>query len=304
MGGRILTFLMVASCLVVSGCGDGESSTAGSTRTSQPVVTPRTAQDAQGAVSRTGAVAVGSDVNTYTLKSAQVPADCGLPAQRLQNNQTTKGSPGSGSLVDTVAYADFAGLGYEQALTAYVCTAGGVSWPQDLVLIGDRGRLLASVNLGSWVSSEHSALTSIAVSGSTAKITWETYEGAGSDYVHQSATVSYDHGKFVMRNHVATYTPEAVVSDILSAQFEKQRSSLKDPTVVTNAQWQQLTTQYADFAFTMNGDSGTCTTVESTATCSFKGVATGSPLVAGTMTLQKAPSSHYGWQVTNLQLSG
>lgn len=73
-------------------------------------------------------------VSATTLKTAEVPADCQLPAQRLRNNKTTQGSPGQGSLVHTVGYGDLARLGYKQALTAYLCSAGGVSWPEDLVL--------------------------------------------------------------------------------------------------------------------------------------------------------------------------
>ena len=90
-------------------------------------------------------------VSAATLRSAEVPADCHLPAQRLKNNATTLGSPGSGSLVDPVGYADFAGLGYKQVLAVYLCNAGGVAWPEVLVLVGSGGKLFASLDLGSLV---------------------------------------------------------------------------------------------------------------------------------------------------------
>lgn len=190
-------------------------------------------------------------VNANTLKSAQVPADCRLPAQRLQNNQTTQGGPSSGSLVTTVGYADFAGRAYKQALTAYACTAGGVSWPEDLVLIGTGGKLLASLNLGMWVSSEHSDLMSVSASGNTAKITWDTYEGAGFYSVHQSAHDS-----------------------VLCVQLHDQRR----PRHLHHL-W-------------FDGD------------LSIRRRRQRPAEIAGTMTLQKAPRTHYGWKVTNFQLAG
>ncbi len=243
-----------------------------------------------------------AQVNASTLRSAYVPADCRLPAQRLRNNSTTRGGPGSGWLVNTVGYADFAGLGYKQALTAYECTAGGVSWPEDLVLIGAGGKLLASLNLGSFVKAEHSDLTSVSTSGNTARITWDTYEGAGFYDVYQSATVSYASGHLVLSNHGVTYTPEAVTSAILNAQYAKKRSSLLDPAVVTDAQWQQLTTTYAAFIFTNDGTPGACTRSRSMATCAFSGVASGGTQATGSMVLQKAPGTRYGWRVADLQI--
>ena len=63
-------------------------------------------------------------VTASTLRSAEVPADCRLPAQRLKNGRTTEGSPGGGSLVDVVAYGDLAGAGL-QAGAHRVCVHGG-----------------------------------------------------------------------------------------------------------------------------------------------------------------------------------
>ena len=243
-------------------------------------------------------------VSAKTLQSAQVPADCQMPAQRLKNNVTTKGSPGQGNLIETVRYGDLAGLGYKQALTAYVCGAGGVSWPEDLVLIGAGGKLLASLNLGTFVPAEHSDLDTVSINDRTAQITWNTYEGAGFGHVYQSATVTYRSGKFVLSNHTITYSPEAVTSAILGAQFEKKRASLKDPHVVTDAQWEKLHSAYSDFVFTTDGSPGTCITAGATATCPFEGVKTGPVDVAGSMTLKKTPGTGYGWRVTKLLLPG
>jgi len=198
--------------------------------------------------------------------------------------------------------ATLRGLGYKQALTAYVCTAGGVTWPQDLVLIGAGGKLLASLNLGTFVQGEHSDLTTVSFSGNAAHIAWTTYEGCCLDRVDQAATVSYQSGKLVLSNHTVSYSPEAVVDDILVAQSEKKRGSLKDPQVVTDSQWTELTSTYGDYTLTMDGSPGTCSTSGRTATCPFSGVRTGPEEISGSITLQKAPGTGYGWSVTDLQM--
>jgi hypothetical protein len=72
-------------------------------------------------------------VTMATLRTAEVPADCRLPAQRLVNGKTTHGFPGGGQIITDAAkvgFADLAGLGYNQALTENGCSAGGVSWPR------------------------------------------------------------------------------------------------------------------------------------------------------------------------------
>ncbi|MBB2893728.1 hypothetical protein [Flexivirga oryzae] len=242
-------------------------------------------------------------VTASTLRSAEVPADCRLPAQRLKNGKTTEGSPGGGSLVDIVAYGDLAGLGYKQALTAYVCTAGGVTWPQDLVLIGAGGKLLASLNLGRFVQGEHSDLTTISFSGNAAHIAWTTYQGCCFYHVDQAATVSYQSGKLVLSNHTVSYSPEAVAEDVFLAQFEKKRGSLKDPEVVSDAEWTELTTTFGDMIFTVDGSPGTCEVSSQRAVCPVSGDGSNAEHLVGWMELDKDSGSGYGWRVTNLELS-
>ena len=147
-------------------------------------------------------------------------------------------------------------------------------------------------------------MTALAASGDSAKVTWETYEGANFFHVHQSATVSYAGGKLVLHNHVVDYSPEAVTGDVLSAAFEKKRGSLADPNVLNNAQWQQLTGEYAAYTFTNDGEPGACRLSGDKATCPIDGVASGPIAVTGAITLQKAPGTTYGWRVVQLQVSG
>ena len=243
------------------------------------------------------------EVTTATLKGAQVPADCRLPAQRLTNGHTTKGSPGEGwinSDKKTIGYNDFAGLGYKQALTEYGCTAGGVGWPDVLVLIGAGGALLASYDLGKHDGQEHSAVSSVTPTGNAAEVTWTSYEGAGSYFVHHQARVSYASGTLLLANDVATYTPVAVAEDIASAQYEKRRSFLKDPNVITDDMWAELVGTYRSYIFTVGFTD--CPTAGNTAVCDISFISDSGGERTGTMTLTRSPGTLYGWRVTDLTL--
>lgn len=126
-----------------------------------------------------------ADVTEADLATIEVPAACELPSQRLVAGATTEGGPGSGELATDgakpwAAYADFAGLGYRQALVVYQCNAGGIGWPQVLVLAGAGGSLLGSFDLGSLASKDHATVSALAADGSEAKIAWSAYDGAGS----------------------------------------------------------------------------------------------------------------------------
>lgn len=167
-----------------------EAPTASETPTLTPTPTPTPARPAV------------ADVTLATLTTAEVPANCELPAQRLVNGKTTKGSPGEGGLVldqGRYAFVDLAGLGYKQGLVAYGCNAGGVGWPEHLLLIGDGGRLLASYDLGKVDKKQHATVTGI-TAGNPVRMRWSAYEGAGFDIVDHDSTVTFSGGKLQVVN--------------------------------------------------------------------------------------------------------
>ena len=247
-------------------------------------------------------------VTAATLRTAEVPADCRLPAQRLVDGKTTQGSPGGGSIntgPEKVGFADFAGLGYKQALTEYGCGAGGVGWPETLVLIGAGGKLLSSFGLSQLAAVEHSNVTKVSVSGNAAGVAWDSYEGAGFEMVHHQAQVTYSNGQLVVTNHVATYSPEAVADDVLSASYGNNRSMLKDPHVLTDAMWSNLVAAHHDHTVTLSQNSygSGCPITNSTAECDLDVSSADRPGVyTGSMELTKTPGTAYGWTVTDLTL--
>jgi pimeloyl-ACP methyl ester carboxylesterase len=141
------------------------------------------------------------NVTTATLKTAEVPAYCDMPQQRLVGGKTTKRNPDTspyaqGSLLtDKAAYTDLANLGYKQALVPYLCGAGGVSWPQVLLLIGEGGTMLAAYELGDIGQAEHADVSKLGIDGDHATAVWTSYEGAGFDIVDHTSTVVFRDGK-------------------------------------------------------------------------------------------------------------
>jgi len=245
-----------------------------------------------------------ADVTADTLRTAEVPAYCNLPAQRLVNGATTQGSPGEGSILadkSPVAFADFAGLGYRQALVEYRCNAGGVGWPEVLVLIGAQGKLLGSLELATLSDAEHSTVTSLSVAGRVAHLTWDSYQGCCFAYVHHAGDVTDTNGRLQVSNRTADYTADAVVEDISGAEYWRDRSMLKDSNVITDNQWQQLL-DAKSIGLAWFGPP--CIETGDTATCTFEPSlpVSGGPHPNNVITMTKDPSSGYGWRVTNLQI--
>lgn len=144
------------------------------------------------------------NVTAAALRTAEVPENCDMPRQRLVNGKTTKRNKGASPYAEgnldsfgngvIAAYGDFARLGYQQALVPYSCTAGGVSWPQVLLLIGEGGALLSSFDLQTIGQAEHADVDAIKGKGNAATLRWHSYEGAAFDRVDHTSTVTVQNG--------------------------------------------------------------------------------------------------------------
>lgn len=182
------------------------------------VTVPAAAPASTGVAQPSEAAPAGTDVTLATLKTAEVPANCQLPAQRLVNGKTTKGSPGTGELMldrGMYAFVDLAGLGYKQALVAYQCNAGGVGWPQRLLLIGDGGKLLANYDLGTAYQAEHANVDTM-TGGNPVVVRWLAYEGAGTDVVHTTSSVAFADGKLRVTEAEPSYVKLQNTADFVS----------------------------------------------------------------------------------------
>ena len=185
-----------------------------------------------------------SGVTAADLLSAEVPADCDLPAQRLVNGGATQGSPGEGMVAadgqGLVGYGDLAGLGYDQALVPYWCTAGGVSWPETLLLVGRGGALLASYDLGQIGGMEHASTQSVTVSGSSAVVEWQAYEGAGLAVTTHRSVVTYADGALVLQDTITAWDAAATLAAVLAALSDGSRTGLVDQAVIDDPTWSAL----------------------------------------------------------------
>ncbi|WP_050670783.1 serine/threonine-protein kinase [Luteipulveratus halotolerans] len=160
-----------------------------------------------------GGAARPADVTAATLQTAQVPAACQASAQRLVGGKAPKPFGGGlGQISDKVVYADIAGIGYKQGLFAYDCSAGGVSWPQVLVLTGDKGELLGSLDLGQRDRKEHADVTSMTVRGNVVDLVWKSYEGAGFDIVEHRSQVTYAGGRLSLTDAPASASPTSAAA--------------------------------------------------------------------------------------------
>lgn len=173
---------------------------------------PRPATSGAGAtrsVSAEKSATAHRDVTLETLTTAEVPENCAMPRQRLVGGvakDPTGANPyaegrfagENGRLIH--GFGDLAGLGYTQALVSYGCSAGGVAWPETLVLVGEGGAMLASFDLGAVRETNRASVATITVEGGAATVTWSSYNGASFDMVRHTSTVTYSSGRLTLKD--------------------------------------------------------------------------------------------------------
>lgn len=230
--------------------------------------------------------------------SAEVPRACGLPRQRLDAGHTTKGAPGRGQVeASRAAFADFARQGDAQALVTYSCTFS-MGERSFLLLINDKGELIGDVDLASIGKTEdHYVVTGfIGILPRSAEIAWDSYQGsARSDLRHHRATVTYTHGRLHLRDRIVSYTPDAVVSDLLESFEHNERWSLRDRGVISRKLWKILADIVPD-----ESQQGECNSTGVRAQCTFLSILQGMSATAiTTVAMVKDSTNAYGWRITD-----
>lgn len=191
---------MVGCALALAGCAGGDAASSATSSTVTVTVAPSApltynpSSAASQPKSTSGAVTV-ADVRG----SAQVPAYCRMPAQTLTNGVTSdKYKPREGWLkVDDPApvLADLDSDGSQELVARYLCTAGGVAWPEVLVIYGPGGTLKGSLELGEYGQQEHAEVLSWQASGQAVELRWRSYEGAASDFHYYRSRLTMSGGK-------------------------------------------------------------------------------------------------------------
>lgn len=150
-------------------------------------------------------VQVVRDLTVTDLLSAPVPPMCTHPAGRLRNGLPGLGptqgfeyiaagqpDPYSGIINDKPVFTDVTGDGRQDAVTVAHCSAGGVGWPNVLLLYGSGPTLLGGLDLGDVYAAEHAEVGSLAVQGHDVVVTWQTYEGCCFDMRTWTGTLRWD----------------------------------------------------------------------------------------------------------------
>jgi hypothetical protein len=100
-----------------------------------------------------------------------------LPVEDPETNGSTELSTDeAGAYLYARNLADYP---YPGLAVAFICNAGGVTWPEVIGFYGDNLDLLASFDLGSIDHNEHSVVSSMAFRDRVLHVEWSTYDGAG-----------------------------------------------------------------------------------------------------------------------------
>ncbi|MBN9644700.1 hypothetical protein ACFSSC_08125 [Corynebacterium mendelii] len=137
---------VVAVPVLLAGCGREEGVSARNTVTVTEVVDAETGQDDAGTTPEPETVTVTEEPQAHPMTlediyNAKVPAMCMHEAGTLVNGELLGIPEGHGmqQLDTTVPYAigDFTGDGVDDIVVQFVCNAGGVSWPNQIVAYSD-----------------------------------------------------------------------------------------------------------------------------------------------------------------------
>lgn len=160
-------------------------------------------------------------VSRSDLKTLPVPSLCGHPAGQLQNYRL----PGLGSNegyveVEGIArdsypgpkpvFTDLTGDGVGDASVVLACSQGGVSWPQIVAFYAPGPAVLGWVDLGRDVpgaaQQERADVTRMRRAGRDIRLSFDSYDGAGSNVSSWTTTLSYD-GHGVVAQHAKHTAP-------------------------------------------------------------------------------------------------
>jgi hypothetical protein len=127
------------------------------------------------------------------LLSARAPAMCRHPSGRLVNGELPNRPVRSGFVVlrmggvrsydgdpITPVLADLTGDGQPETTAVFLCSAGGVSWPNVIAVYGPGGALVDHIDLidhSRRVDAEHADVTSLRANGRQLRVEWMTYQG-------------------------------------------------------------------------------------------------------------------------------
>ena len=191
------------------------------------------------------------NVTLKTLRSAEVPKACTMPAQRLRNNKTTRtdgdypNARGEMSLSDPApVFADVAGRGYKQAVSYYNCNGGGVSWPPVVVLTGQSGKMLGFVDLTDLTRrayGDRGFIHKLKAAGGRISVDWSSTTGCCTAFNDHSTVLAWNgSGLKVDSEKITRWAGDGVADEVIAAAIANDRSRLLDRDVADDSTWAQL----------------------------------------------------------------
>jgi pimeloyl-ACP methyl ester carboxylesterase len=140
------------------------------------------------------------------LLNAPVPASCRHTATRLKGYKLDYDTGNHGlsrgfAELETkqAVFGDVTGDGRSDAVVPFLCTAGGVSWPEFLLVYGPGPRLEGTVDLASLpMQQEHADVDKLTLSGGKkprVTVAFRSYEGAGFGIGTYTGTLAWSSGK-------------------------------------------------------------------------------------------------------------
>lgn len=137
------------------------------------------------------------------LRNAPIPASCGHAATTLDGYSKDFGTySGSATLLTRQArFGHLKKVKGKVAAVPMVCNAGGVGWPELILLYAAHKRLIGYVDLGKLsTAQEHEDVQSLRFHHGRIKVRWRGYEGAGSTFTTYRGTIGWKKGRRTWRH--------------------------------------------------------------------------------------------------------
>jgi hypothetical protein len=107
---------------------------------------------------------------------------------------------GSGHFFVPPVVTDLTGDGMPELAGVLYCSAGGVGWPNLIVMYGSGPKLLGSYDLAEVAKAEHATVKSMTAERGNLRLDWDTYGGAGSNTKSFSGLLHWDGTNFVLQS--------------------------------------------------------------------------------------------------------
>lgn len=192
------------------------------------------------------------------LLSAPVPALCAHPAGRLVDGSLPGIPPHGGHVTiatkasdytEPPVSADFDGDGVDEIAAVIDCDAGGVAWPQALVVYRTGPELLGYVDLKNVTHAEHSTINRLVADGNGVTIDWVSTDGCCGNLRHSTGRAVWDGSRVVLRDTATLQVPDnqCPVADIEKAWKGGDQDCL-EPEVLSHLFYPgiPISTEFAD----------------------------------------------------------